>query len=376
MIPEEHTTRSSASGRDESAGERRSRPRLPDKYRSPAYLLRVFLLVTASIFIIEAVIHVLSTSLFSRARDTAGMFFDSFVLTVLLMPILYVALYRPLVLHIGELKAAESALRQASETLEERIHERTAELEGLNEILAQEIEGRKIVEAELRESEARLRSLSDHVLTAQEEERRWLSMELHDELGQHLAGLKLQVRAMERKLPKGDHGTEPACQEVLGQIDQIIGNVRRLYHDLSPSVLEDFGLTQALRSLADDFSGVHQLPVSVEIDDVNQIFPKKAEINVYRILQEAFTNIGKHAHAREVSVRVKRGTDMVIIQVEDDGVGFDMGKVRNGGGDGVGLSSMEERTWLLGGTLTVDSGEGEGTRLTIAIPSRREGGLS
>ena len=228
----------------------------------------------------------------------------------------------------------------------------------------------KHVEGALRESEKQLRHLSSQLLTAQETERRRISQELHDELGQALTLMKIRLRSIEKELGKKQATVRKECQDILQYIDQIIENVRRLSRDLSPSILEDLGLTAAIRWLTDNLKKNDSIQVSLEIPDLDDLFAQDRQIIIYRLLQEALTNIAKHAHAKNVSVIAKRHDGRVSFFIHDDGKGFDMARpaMRELPERGLGLAIMDERARMLDGSLEIWSQEGKGTRITLSIP--------
>jgi PAS domain S-box-containing protein len=238
-----------------------------------------------------------------------------------------------------------------------------------------DISERKRVEKALRESEARLRSLSVQLMKAQEMERMRLSKELHDELGQALALLKHQVRSVKSKLQKGQSSLREECEETGRYIDEIIENVRRLSRDLSPSILEDLGLTSALRWLTENFEKQYSLVGSFDIDNMDDLFSKEAQTNLYRISQEALNNIAKHAEAKQVSFTVKEKEGSVALIIEDDGKGFDVNRIRamHFPEKGLGFDTMGERAHMLGASLKMKSQAGEGTRITLTVPIRKVG---
>ena len=271
---------------------------------------------------------------------------------------------------IIERSRAEDALQQAHLELEQRVKERTAELAEANRNMLQEIAERKLVEKALRESGKKLHFLSSHLLTAQERERRRISLELHDELGQSLTVLKLQIRSIEKALNNAQGALKEDCEKTLQYVDQIIENVRRLSRDLSPSILEDLGLTAALQWLIEDFAKHSTITVDIDMPDLDNLFSGDAQITIYRIFQEAFTNIGKHAQAKAVSVVLTKEGDCVHFLVQDDGKGFDIKKIeaRYPTERSLGLLAMDERAIMLGGQLEVSGQKGKGTRLTFSIP--------
>ena len=225
-------------------------------------------------------------------------------------------------------------------------------------------------EEALRESEKKLRLLSSQLLKAQEKERVRLSKELHDELGQALALLKHRLRSIQKDLQEGQSSLRQECGDTSQYIDQMIDNIRRLSRDLSPCILEDLGLSAALRWLIEDFAKQHSIQASLGIGNIDHLFSQDAQTNLYRIFQEALTNISKHADASHVSFFVKKENNRVSFLLEDNGKGFDMDQVKatRSREKGMGLATMEERVRMLGANLDIWSQEGVGTRVTFTIP--------
>ena len=238
-----------------------------------------------------------------------------------------------------------------------------------------DITKRKRMDRALRESGKRLQFLSSNLLTAQERERRRICVELHDELGQALTVLKLQLRSIEKKLRKDQKALREDCEHTLSYVDQIIENVRRLSRDLSPSILEDLGLSAALRWVIDDVSRHYNIETSVEMEDIKDLFSQEAQIIIYRVFQEALSNTGKHAHATHATIVIEKKDGSVWFVLEDNGNGFDLEYVsaRASTEKGLGLAAMDERVRMLGGSLDIWSEEGTGTRITFTVPME-EGG--
>lgn len=226
----------------------------------------------------------------------------------------------------------------------------------------------------LKESEARLRSLSSRLLNAQEQERKRVSKELHDELGQALAHLKHRVRSLHRKFSADPSALGRECEDISRYIDLTIENVRRLSRDLRPSVLEHLGLSAALRWLIDMFQKQHTLQISVDMEDIDLVFSPEEQINLYRIFQEALTNIGKHAQADRIFFSVKNEEHCAIFQIQDDGSGFDVPATLGGNSadKGMGLAAMKERANMLGARLDIAGRPGEGTDITLTVPTKKE----
>lgn len=227
----------------------------------------------------------------------------------------------------------------------------------------------------LRESERKLRLLSSHLLTVQERERRRISMELHDEVGQSLTVLKLQIRSIKNKLNDSQTDLKEDCVEILKYVDQTIENVRRFTRDFGSSILEDMGLCAALRWLAEDFEKHSNINISLDIEEIDNLFPRESQIIIYRIFQEAITNIDKHAHADQLSIVIMKKKKNVFIQIVDNGKGFDKKRIerRNSTVIGLGLTAMDERARMLGGTLEIFSRKQRGTRITLNVPICEKG---
>ena len=222
----------------------------------------------------------------------------------------------------------------------------------------------------LRESERKLRLLSSHLLTVQERERRRISMELHDEVGQSLTVLKLQIRSMKNRLNNSQTDLKEDCVNMLKYVDQTIENVRRFSRDFGSSILEDLGLCAALRWLAEDFEKHSNINISLDIEEVDNLLSREPQIIIYRIFQEAITNIEKHANADHISIVVMKKKKNVFFQIVDDGKGFDKKRIENRNSDvvGLGLTAMDERARMLGGTINVFSRQQRGTRITLNVP--------
>jgi signal transduction histidine kinase len=224
---------------------------------------------------------------------------------------------------------------------------------------------------ELRKSEERLHRLSSDLFSVQENERKRIAFELHDELGQSMAALKLQVGSIARRL--GDVAPEElrlVCDEMRSNINQIIENVRRLARDLSPVVLDDLGLQAAIEYLVNNFSKIYNVKIRYQHTDINHLFDEDSQRIIYRILQEALTNIGKHAGAKHVSLVIQEEDRAVRFTVKDDGRGFNVQKtLDNKNADrGMGLEAMSERVRILGGKINLVSRPGIDTTVTFTAP--------
>jgi PAS domain S-box-containing protein len=253
------------------------------------------------------------------------------------------------------------------------VHSHHFQLSGRPTILSiiRDITVRKQNEIKLLESEQRLRELAGQLLSIQEIERSRISKELHDELGQAMMLLKFQVSAIHEKLT--DPATRKESSEVLENIDKAIENIRRLAKDLSPTILESLGVSAAIRFLLEEFGKSSNIAVAADIDEVNDLLGPKEQRHIYRIFQEALTNIGRHAQARQVKAMMKGSEQFIDVLIQDDGKGFEVGEVLADRSKArrFGLATIKERVQLIGGSLDLKSELGSGTKITFTVPAGR-----
>ena len=207
----------------------------------------------------------------------------------------------------------------------------------------------------------------ERLVTTREEERRRLRRDLHDGLGAQLAGLNVQAGALLRLIPRDTDAAEEVVVELREELRSAISDIRRLVYDLRPPALDDLGLLEALRRLAERYgSEDEQLSVLVEVPEDLPSLPAAVEVAVYRITQEALTNVARHARARNCVVRLAVDED-VALEIIDDGVGIPAERSA-----GVGLSSMRERASELGGSRIVERAPEGGTRVLVRLHLPKE----
>jgi signal transduction histidine kinase len=209
---------------------------------------------------------------------------------------------------------------------------------------------------------AALRQLNETL----EEEIKRIAYAVHDEAGQLLVAVHLALADVARGLPEPQSGQLGRIEELLNQVEK---QLRRYSHELRPTVLDDLGWIPAIRFLAEGVSKRANLTIQIKTTIAGRL-PGPMEIALYRIVQEALTNAAKHAKASRVSIRIGRKNRLFCCSIEDDGVGFDVEAVQSDRKRrGLGLIGMQERLNGIGGTLSIDSARGRGTRLLIQLPA-------
>jgi signal transduction histidine kinase len=218
-----------------------------------------------------------------------------------------------------------------------------------------------------RQQEAQL-AFSRQVLERLEDERRRIAVNLHDSLGQILVAIK-QHALLAIQRPADGQGLRLRLDEISGATSQAIEEVRQITHGLRPYQLDRLGLTQAIRASVSRASVNSSILFATRVEDIDGLFDKDAEIHVYRIVQEAVTNVVKHSAATEAAVVIKKKPGVVSLSIRDNGKGFDPAKPSSQPHDlGYGLNGIAERVRILGGTLTIDSRPGQGSSLSVEVP--------
>ncbi|MDP1568980.1 MAG: histidine kinase [Vicinamibacterales bacterium] len=257
--------------------------------------------------------------------------------------------------HLREtLHASLQTIARHHEELEQRVADRTRELDQAC---------RRLNERDLWRAQVLRR-----VISAQEDERRRLARELHDDTCQSLAALSVSAEAAVADLAPG-----PARDRLLSVkalVDASLADLHRVIYDLRPSVLDDLGLVPAIRWLVSHRFARSSVAVRLEVDGLAERLPPEVETALFRVVQEALTNIERHAHAEHVLVQLSADASGLLIEIEDDGIGFDPASVGAPapGGRGLGLLGLRERVELLGGRCEVDSTPGHGARIVVSVP--------
>lgn len=264
---------------------------------------------------------------------------------------------------VTDRKKVEETVRSAHAQLEERVNERTAELARSNAALTAEIARRE-------QAEAGRRDLQRRLTTAQEDERRRIARELHDQLGQHLSGLGLGLKVVKDATPNPSPAWD-RLHELQTLTDRIGRELHQLALELRPTALDDFGLEAALANYTEEWgarAGVEVDFHAAGLDD--RRLPPATETALYRVILEALTNVRKHARATRVSVVLQAALRQVVAIVEDNGCGFDPEPALAGSPaeHRLGILGMRERVALLGGELTIDSEPGRGTTVIAHVP--------
>jgi len=250
-------------------------------------------------------------------------------------------------LDITELKSAEERVRRVNESLERRVVERTAQLEG---------------------AYRHLQALSAHLHSVREKEQARIAREIHDELGQALTGLKFELSSLAQRLRGRPGGLAKRAADLTALVDQTIQDVRRISSELRPALLDDLGLVAALEWHTREFAKRVRIQCKFEALGQPPDVDPDLRIALFRICQEALTNVVRHARAAAVRVVLDARGDRIVLEVRDDGIGI---SPAHAGGGSLGLLGMRERARAFGGKLEIESVSGGGTLVRAEIPLRK-----
>jgi PAS domain S-box-containing protein len=233
---------------------------------------------------------------------------------------------------------------------------------------------RSHAEEELRSTTQQLRALSARLQAAREEERTFIAREIHDELGSALTGLRWGLESLQQDLSKGANRSNE--QQLSGKVEQMIkltddtvGSVRRIASDLRPSILDDFGLLAAIEWQAEQFQARTGIVCHVECSIENRGFTQEQSTALFRVFQEALTNILRHANAKLVRVTISDEAGKFVLRISDDGKGISEGE--KGGQGSLGILGMRERVHLIDGEIEITGIEGQGTEILVRVPLPR-----
>ncbi len=262
----------------------------------------------------------------------------------------------------GEIGAMAEALERMRLRLLENIQELARWSETLEVRVAERTEA-------LRQQEALTRQLLRRLLTAQEEERARLARELHDEAGQILTAVQLSLDRLAKTLGEANPWAQEQLHRTRELIAQAMEDLRRVISALRPGVLDQLGLIPALRGVAEALLQPLGIHLALEIEGITERLPSEVELILFRIAQEAMHNVARHSGATHVWLRLIHREGELIMEVQDNGRGFDPTAVTvEGAGRGLGLAGMRERASLIGGQLEINSQPGQGTTIRVRIP--------
>ncbi len=219
---------------------------------------------------------------------------------------------------------------------------------------------------DLQTSQSQLRQLSDCLIEAQEQERRRVARELHDDFNQNLALLAVKLDMLRQQLPQTNTEVEAKFDELTAQVRELSTALHDLSHELHPLKLEQLGLETATRSLCQEISASHPLEIQFVSRNVPRGIPSEKALCLYRIVQESLRNILKHSGADSAKIELSTEPGDILLEVQDGGVGFDTSLL--GTQNGLGFISMQERLRLIGGEIEIESAPAQGTKIRVRVP--------
>ncbi|MBU6480307.1 MAG: sensor histidine kinase [Nitrospirae bacterium] len=273
--------------------------------------------------------------------------------------------------YFSQRRKHEEELQRLNEALDRRVQVRTRELASVNESLVAEVAERMQTEQSLESSRQELQQLASRLLCVQEEERRRISRDLHDDINQRLALLAMEIEAVEHQLSSSPVQVGRAVRAIQDRVVELSEDVRHLAYQFHPSILDDLGLSIALQRLVDDFTVRSNVRGSFGHNNIPGVVPQEIATCLYRVAQESLNNVARHAQASRVDVELTRSQSWLTVTITDDGVGFASEQAQNGR-HGLGLLSMKERVALVHGALQIISAVGMGTKVQVVVPVLEE----
>jgi PAS domain S-box-containing protein len=223
----------------------------------------------------------------------------------------------------------------------------------------------KAKEQEIQDMNGQLRDLASNLQNIREEERTYIAREIHDELGQQLTAIKLDAAWLDRKILE-DGPIKQRVGHIISMLSNVIHSIRKIAMQLRPSVLDDLGLIEALKWQSRDFQNRYAIPIAFQYPDNPPVLAAASATGLFRIFQEALTNIARHAEATAITASLRVCGQQLVMTIADDGKGFDITAVKKK--KTLGLLGMKERTLMMKGTYEITSQPGKGTNLSISIP--------
>ena len=237
--------------------------------------------------------------------------------------------------------------------------------------IQRDITDRHFASEQVRVAAEQLRALASRLQQVREEERTEVAREIHDELGQALTGLKLDIAWMKNRLPR-NHAMMEQCASVIERIDQTLTAVRRIATELRPSILDQLGLAAALEWQGQEFRARTGIDVTTEIVVDDALIPDKLGSSAFRILQESLTNVLRHSKATHVAIRLERTPSLLTLEITDNGVGASPTYLN--GTRSLGVIGMRERALACGGEFSIAGTPGKGTTVLLRVPLATDGG--
>ncbi|MFT3702677.1 MAG: PAS domain S-box protein [Agriterribacter sp.] len=237
-------------------------------------------------------------------------------------------------------------------------------------VLSHDITEKVEADKKLKQYLDEIRMLTGHLQEIREEDRKGIAREIHDELGQQLTVLKMEVAWILKKLEGSETRFEHKLTELLETIDGIMKSVRRICAELRPASLDDLGLVAAIEWHAKQFEAKSGIAVSLDLPAELTQLSAEVKIGLYRIFQESLTNVARHANAKKVKVRLAVNEGIIVLHITDDGKGFDVPE--SGERQTLGILGMKERSFTLGGTYIINSMPGKGTTVMVSIPLEKD----
>jgi len=271
---------------------------------------------------------------------------------------------------LNQLMQATSAIAAGDHSSPVTINrqDELGKLAALFNLMSQQVQQARV---EILQTNSQLRELSAHLQNIREEERLHIAREIHDELGQQLTGIKMDMVWLKKRISSEDQVVNEKINTTLQLLDQTIQTVRKIATELRPSILDDLGLLESLKWQSQEFSKKTGLPVDFDCETIESTITPDITIGLFRIFQESLTNITRHANANGVMASLRLENDQIILAISDDGKGFDSRSI--GHKKTLGLLGMKERMIMMGGTYKIESQPGKGTQVTVIVPLKAHG---